>query len=78
MTTAQWKYNYYFSDIDELYNLADDPYEMPNLAQDPGYRNILFELRERLREWAIQTRAYSMVDVLSLAGHTVTPGVDFR
>ena len=78
VTTEKWKYNYYFGDIDELYNLADDPCEMNNLAQDPGYRNVLFELRDRLREWALRTHAYGMVDVLGFAGHTITPGVDFR
>ncbi len=38
---GDWKYVYNGFDFDELYNLADDPHELTNLAGDPAYRNQL-------------------------------------
>ncbi len=51
----EWKYSYYFApgrtDVDhELYNMKDDPNEMVNLGNDPGYSRIRKELFERLME----------------------------
>ena len=51
----EWKYVYYFSpDHDqvehELYHLKDDPLEMTNLANDPGYQAKRQEMLERLME----------------------------
>jgi arylsulfatase A-like enzyme len=36
---------------EELYDLGEDPAEVDNLADDPDYRDVLVELRERLDEW---------------------------
>ena len=38
----------------ELYNIADDPNESTNLANEPGYLSILNELKKRLREKQIE------------------------
>lgn len=51
----EWKYSYYFKprsdEVDhELYNLKDDPTEMDNLANDPGYRKKRDRMHERLME----------------------------
>lgn len=45
-----WKYVATEKDLDELYNLADDPYEMVNLAQLPEYANQRSLMRDLLRE----------------------------
>jgi len=50
-----WKYAYYFDPggdavEEELYWLRDDPLEMKNLAQDPGYRQKKKVLHLRLME----------------------------
>ena len=51
----EWKYAYYFTPgregvEHELYNLKDDPLEMTNLANDPGYINKRDEMFERMME----------------------------
>jgi|GEM_PF-40456 len=38
-------------DAEELYDLESDPYETRNLARDPGYIEILLELRDTLTAW---------------------------
>ena len=53
--TPEWKYAEYFTagreeTEEELYNLADDPLEMDNLAVDSGYQGRKKELRGRLSE----------------------------
>lgn len=39
---------------EELYDLQDDPYELKNLAGDPGRAELLERLRLQLKEWRIQ------------------------
>lgn len=36
---------------EELFDLENDPYETKNVAGDPGYHNILLELRSTLTGW---------------------------
>lgn len=45
-----WKYSCFENDIEELYNLKDDPYEMHNLAQDPTFASKRLGMRQRLRQ----------------------------
>lgn len=44
----QYKYVARLTDLDEMYNFNDDPFELKNLVNDPGMKEILKELRERL------------------------------
>ena len=48
--TREWKYITYpgIHDIDELYNLKNDPYEMKNLALDPKYADVLKKMKARM------------------------------
>lgn len=39
----------------ELYNVAEDPWESHNLADDPDHRGVLNEFKERLREFQKRT-----------------------
>ena len=45
------KYGWNCSNIDELYDLKDDPYEMNNLIKDSQYAIVLSELREIMADW---------------------------
>jgi arylsulfatase A-like enzyme len=42
-------------DINELYDLQNDPYEMNNLVRDPKYRQIGLELKNELFKWMEET-----------------------
>jgi uncharacterized sulfatase len=39
---------------EELYDVANDPYEMKNLADDPQHAKALAELREKLKQWRLE------------------------
>lgn len=49
--TARYKYNRYLVHGEELYDLLNDPHELVNLAQDPGYRAVKDDLAAELRCW---------------------------
>lgn len=48
--TERWKYFRYVNDhaLEELYDLAEDPQEIRNLAGDPAYRSRMNEMRSQL------------------------------
>ncbi len=54
----QYKYVYHWlsNDVDELYDLAADPGEMHNLYQDLEYQEVAKQMREKIIEWAEETR----------------------
>lgn len=53
--TDRWKYIHNVGDVDELYDLDNDPNELANLADEPQYNDVLHEHRRRLLEWALET-----------------------
>ena len=54
--TARWKYVHdSMGDLDELYDLDADPWELTNVAADVKHQDVLNELRLRLADWAIAT-----------------------
>lgn len=54
------KYVFNGFDVDELYDLAADPYEMHNLALEPAYRPALEEMAGRMWEIARQTDDFNL------------------
>ncbi len=48
---GNWKYVFYASGIDELYNLKDDPWEITNLVLEPDHQGELKELQQALYQW---------------------------
>jgi N-acetylglucosamine-6-sulfatase len=53
----RYKYIYYNGvwDINELFDLKNDPYEMNNLIRDTSYRRIGLELKDELFNWLGKT-----------------------
>jgi len=47
----RWKYVWNATDVDELYDLEDDPGEMRNRVADPACTDELARLRRRLVDW---------------------------
>jgi len=45
---GDWKYVFSPGGVDELYHLANDPYEIKNLAANPQHREILVDMVKRM------------------------------
>ena len=52
---VDYKYIYNDSQIEELYDLCLDPYEMNNLYKDKAMSDILQKMRHLLKQWAQNT-----------------------
>jgi hypothetical protein len=50
LRTSCYKYAFNALDVDELYDLQQDPDEMVNRIDDPAYAAVVDEMRERM--WA--------------------------
>lgn len=51
LMTQRYKYVYNEGQIEELYDLAVDPYELRNLYDEPEYQELKADMREKLIEW---------------------------
>lgn len=60
--TDRYKYIYNWGvwDINELYDIQKDPYEMNNLIRDPKYFNIAKGLKKELWDWLERTNGMSI------------------
>ncbi len=48
LMTDRYKYVFSLHDMNELYDLQDDPFELNNLAHQPDYADVVADLRGRL------------------------------
>ena len=55
VTDNRFKYVWNQGDLDELYDLEADPFELINLIAHPDYAEDLTRLQERLFRWMIET-----------------------
>ncbi len=53
-------------DVEELYNLEDDPFEVHNLANNPENHDQLVKMRKQLAEWQLQVGDKGMIDEYDL------------
>jgi choline-sulfatase len=53
--TERWKYCYYPDGYSELYDLPADPLERTNLAGQPRFHEVEFEMRTRILNWLINS-----------------------
>ena len=56
VTDNHYKYVWNQNDLDEIYDLQDDPYEKRNRIDDPEMVKILSDFRTRLRRWMRKTK----------------------
>jgi len=54
--TDRWKYCMTPGDVDELYDLENDPNELWNLAADSEYTGIVREHKDHILDWMIRTQ----------------------
>ena len=55
VVTDRYKYVANRGDMDELYDLKDDPFEMTNLIGDSAHADVLADMRARLARWQQKT-----------------------
>jgi len=55
VVTDRYKYVHNWGDMDELYDLREDVFEMNNLVENAAHQGALGEMRERLVKWRKQT-----------------------
>jgi arylsulfatase A-like enzyme len=55
VTDNRLKYVWNQGDLDELYDLDNDPYELANLIADPEYAGDLNRVKNRLEQWMSET-----------------------
>lgn len=53
-------------DVEELYDLVEDPYEVHNLANDPNYKDQLFAMRDQLAQWQLNIGDKGFIDEYDL------------
>jgi arylsulfatase A-like enzyme len=60
--TREWKYVHDpMGDLDELYDLVRDPWELENVIGDPAHGDVVAEMRLRLLDWSLRTEDASPV-----------------
>ncbi len=57
---GDWKFVHNGFDYDELYNLAEDPYEMNNLAQNPAHAHKTEEMTRRMWQIVVESGDHSL------------------
>jgi len=67
--TDKWKYITDNSgDIDELYDLTNDPWELRNLANKSKYSSVINEMKNLLLNWMIETEDKTPVELPNKVG----------
>lgn len=68
--TDRWKYIRYpeITDIEELYDIKNDPYELKNLAADPKHASTLADMKKRMDALMVETKAKEFWDKRIAAG----------
>ena len=71
--TKDWKFvtDPGSNDLDELYDLNADPWELTNVANDPANVSVISEMRALLMEWGTSTEDYDPVPLPTTLGRLV-------
>jgi arylsulfatase A-like enzyme len=55
LRTKDYKYVQRLYETDELYDLKKDPEELHNIINDPSMKDVLYELKDRLLKFYLET-----------------------
>ncbi len=55
VTNSRYKYVWNQGDLDELYDLREDPHELRNRIHSPGAQDVVERLQTRLLAWMVET-----------------------
>jgi N-sulfoglucosamine sulfohydrolase len=61
LDAAQMSYTAPRKPVEELYDRSADPWQLHNLAADPAFRTDLERLRQKLRDWQVETQDLGMI-----------------
>ena len=62
--TEKWKYiTDSTGDIDELYDLENDPWELKNLSKNNVYKETIIKMKDFLLNWMIETEDKKPVQI---------------
>lgn len=54
--TAEWKYVHDpMGDLDELYDMINDPFELKNLIEDSKYTDVIKAMKDMLLKWSFES-----------------------
>lgn len=73
--TDRWKYIRYpeLTDIDELYDLKNDRYELKNLALDPKYADTIADMKKRMDRLMVECKGKEFWDKRIADAKAATP-----
>ena len=62
LTGPQAMMNLRFKPMEELYDSQNDPHMINNVIDDPQYANVAKKMRQRLRDWMLESRDLGLLD----------------
>ena len=71
---SNYKFVYSPTDVDELYDLKDDPHEMKNLADDPEYQKVKRQMLKKMWEHVIDSEDTVITPYATVAVADLGPG----
>lgn len=64
VVTDRYKYIWNDGDMNELYNLKDDPFELYNLINNSEYNEVIADMKTRLAKWRQKTGDFVTKDMI--------------
>lgn len=78
LSEAQLTYAASSKPFEQLYDTQADPWQLTNLAGDPGYQDVRERLRKALRDWQTETRDAGMMHEWQAARLSAQTGLTVR
>jgi len=73
----RYKYVWNYKDMDELYDLKEDPYELTNLIHDEKFFDIIEDMKIRLNKWRRETGdTLTKIKIMKIRRKKIKDGID--